>query len=244
MRAPGLAAASRASRSPRKPSADRGGVSRPSSRAWTTRSRTPARWASSATATRWRSLAWTPPGPTRLTRASRRPVVAAVRQASTRTASVAKLPSAMAASMRGRSWRTGRPAPRFRWPTSELPICPSGSPTSGPDAPRRACGQASSRARQRGIRAAATASASGRDPIPKPSRMTRTMGRGRTTLRPLGAGCHRPAAAPARALAVSPARATIPAISSTFRLAPPTRAPSMPGSARNSPMAALVTLPP
>ena len=26
--------------------------------------------------------------------------------------------------MRGRSWRTGRPAPRFRWPTSVLPIWP------------------------------------------------------------------------------------------------------------------------
>ena len=47
-----------------------------------------------------------------------------------------------------------------------------------------------------------------------------------------------------RAAAVSAARATMPAISSTFRLAPPTSAPSMAGSARNSPMAALVTLPP
>ena len=44
--------------------------------------------------------------------------------------------------------------------------------------------------------------------------------------------------------AVEPARATMPAISSTFRLAPPTSAPSMAGSARNSPIAALVTLPP
>ena len=36
--------------------------------------------------------------------------------------------------MRVRSWRTTAPAPRFRWPTSELPICPSGSPTARPHA--------------------------------------------------------------------------------------------------------------
>jgi len=58
------------------------------------------------------------------------------------------------------------------------------------------------------------------------------------------AGAQEEVPAPARARAVSAARATIPAISSTFRLAPPTRAPSRDGSARNSAMAALVTLPP
>ena len=45
---------------------------------------------------------------------------------------VAKLPSAMALSIRGRSIQTIRPAPMFMWPTSELPIWPSGRPTSGP----------------------------------------------------------------------------------------------------------------
>ncbi len=50
--------------------------------------------------------------------------------------------------------------------------------------------------------------------------------------------------AAARAAAVSPARATIPAISSGFSDAPPTRAPSIEGSARNSAMFADVTLPP
>ena len=54
---------------------------------------------------------------------------------------------------------------------------------------------------------------------------------------------HAPAAA-RRAAAVVAARATMPAISSTLRLAPPTSAPSMAGSARNSPMEPLVTLPP
>ena len=47
-----------------------------------------------------------------------------------------------------------------------------------------------------------------------------------------------------RAAAVSPARATIPAISSGFSEAPPTSAPSIAGSARNSAMFADVTLPP
>ena len=35
-------------------------------------------------------------------------------------------------SMRGRVCSTTRPAPMFRCPTSELPICPSGRPTSAP----------------------------------------------------------------------------------------------------------------
>ena len=47
-----------------------------------------------------------------------------------------------------------------------------------------------------------------------------------------------------RAAAVSPARATMPAISSGLRDAPPTSAPSIAGSARNSAMLAEVTLPP
>ena len=39
-------------------------------------------------------------------------------------------PRAIASSMRGRSCITTRPAPMLRWPTSELPICPGGRPTS------------------------------------------------------------------------------------------------------------------
>ena len=49
---------------------------------------------------------------------------------------------------------------------------------------------------------------------------------------------------PARAEAVSPARATIPAISSGLSDAPPTSAPSIDGSAMNSSIDADVTLPP
>ena len=39
-----------------------------------------------------------------------------------------------AASMRGRSCMTTRPAPMFMWPTSELPIWPAGSPTFSSEA--------------------------------------------------------------------------------------------------------------
>ena len=54
-------------------------------------------------------------------------------------------PLAIAALMRGRSCITRRPAPMLRCPTSELPICPGGSPTSLPDVRRSACGQAAHR---------------------------------------------------------------------------------------------------
>ena len=43
-----------------------------------------------------------------------------------------KVPRRMAASMRVSSCQTTRPAPRFMWPTSELPNWPSGSPTASP----------------------------------------------------------------------------------------------------------------
>ena len=146
-------------------------------------------------------------------------------------------PSAMAASIRGRSWRTGRPAPRFRWPTSELPIWPAGRPTASSEARRTACGQRSSRPRQVGIGAAAIASAAGS------SRDRSRPGRRGRWARSGSGSRLRHAAAP-RAAAVRPARATIPAISSGLSEAPPTSAPSMAGSARNSAMLAEVTLPP
>ena len=155
----------------------------------------PARAASAASATRWRSLAWTPPGPTRLTMCSRPSPpgrVAARRHASSRAGRCANDPSAIAASIRGRSWSTGLPAPRLRWPTSELPICPGGSPTASSDARSRACGQRSRSARQLGIGVLAIASSAGTAPIPKPSSTTRTIGRGRSPLEPFGPAVTRP----------------------------------------------------
>src|SRR6185369_3957223 len=58
------------------------------------------------------------------------------------------------------------------------------------------------------------------------------------------AGRHPTGVSASRAFAVSAARATIPAISSGLSEAPPTSAPSIAGSARNSPIAPEVTLPP
>ena len=46
----------------------------------------------------------------------------------------------MAALTRVKSCKTRLPAPMLRWPTSELPICPSGSPTAGPEVASWVCG--------------------------------------------------------------------------------------------------------
>ena len=131
--------------------------------------------------------------------------------------------------MRGRSWSTGRPAPRFRCPTSLLPIWPTGSPTASPTPRAASAATSRSSASPAGMCAAAIASSAGRAPIPKPSR---------TDEDESGAAVIPALSSEPRAAAVSPARATMPAISSTFRLAPPTSAPSMSGSARNSSIAA------
>ena len=200
---------------------------------------TPSLAASCASATRWRSLAWTPPGPISADRRGGAPCAPRARLQAVRSAGRAKnVPSSIAASMRGRSWRTGRPAPRLRCPTSELPIWPGGRPTASSDASSRACGQRSSSARQtRHRRGGDRVAAPDRAPIPNPSRTTRTIGRGRARRPVVGSGtlAVRRRARP-RARAVMPARATIPAISSGLSEAPPTSAPSIDGSARNSSM--------
>ena len=60
-------------------------------------------------------------------------------------------PSMMALLMRLSSWNTMRPAPMFRWPTSELPIWPAGRPTSSPDAPSVVCGYFSQSSSKKGF---------------------------------------------------------------------------------------------
>ena len=60
----------------------------------------------------------------------------AISQAARNTSLPASAPAATASSIRVRSWRTTAPAPRLRWPTSELPIWPSGNPTARPEAAR------------------------------------------------------------------------------------------------------------
>ena len=77
-------------------------------------------------------------------------------------------PSAMAALIRGRSWRTRNPAPRLRCPTSLLPICPAGRPTASPDASSLLCGHSASSRFQFHIGAASSALRDGSSFMPEP----------------------------------------------------------------------------
>ena len=228
--------------------AERGGVSRPSSSAWTRTSGTPRRAASSARATRCRSLAWTPPGPDQAD-----DVQAAVRS----RARVARREQRRALEERAVGDRGVDPRQVLedRPAGAQVQVADLGvAHLAGRQADRVLGGAQDAHAAS--ARAGRASSASrprrsrrrpGRGPIPNPSRTTRTSGRGPCCAAvdasgpPAGRGVTRAAAA---CPAVSPARATIPAISSALRDAPPTSAPSMAGSARNSPMVAVVTLPP
>ncbi|MCY1516237.1 hypothetical protein D9M68_508580 [compost metagenome] len=60
------------------------------------------------------------------------PAATALSTAAVISGLVKKSPSRIALVTRVKSWYTTRPAPRFMWPTSELPIWPSGRPTSMP----------------------------------------------------------------------------------------------------------------
>ena len=125
------AASARAPRGSRAPTV--GSVSRPSVNACTTRSGTPSWAASSMQASMCSQPECTPPSETRPIRCRRpRGLSRAAAQAASSASFSKKLPSAIASSIRARSCLTTAPAPRFRWPTSELPIWPSGRPTSRP----------------------------------------------------------------------------------------------------------------
>ena len=84
----------------------------------------------------------------------------------------------MAASIRGRSCITTRPAPILRCPTSEFPIWPSGKPTSSPEVFRKACGQDAQSASKLGVLAWRTALSAMSSRQPQPSRITSITGRG------------------------------------------------------------------
>ena len=187
-------------------------------------------------------MAWTPPGPIRLTTWSRPP--ARARPVAGREERRPRRRTTRRRSRRRSAAGPGAPAARRRGSGGRPRSCPSGpggSPTASSDARRTRCGQRASRPRQTGI-------ARGRD---------RVVGRDRADAEPVDDDEHdraRPAR-PAvtrpvtsrgsrRGRAVTPARPTIPAISSGLSDAPPTSAPSIAGSARNSPMFAAVTLPP
>src|SRR5215813_2289859 len=86
-------------------------------------------------------------------------------------------PLAIAASMRGKSCITRRPAPMLRCPTSELPICPSGRPTSLPEVRNKACGQVAHRWSKLGVRAWRIALSATSSRQPQPSSTTSMTGR-------------------------------------------------------------------
>src|SRR5487761_2362204 len=65
----------------------------------------------------------------------------------------------------------------FRWPTSELPIWPSGNPTRSSDASIDVCGQVASSRRQWGASARVIALSGASSRQPKPSRISSTTGR-------------------------------------------------------------------
>src|SRR3989442_1624119 len=116
-----------------KGSPDWGVVSRPSSQAWIATGSS-CRCPSITAATRWWSSACTPPLPIRPSRWRVCPVRRSSPHSSTSAGMWKKAPESIACEMRTMSCGTTRPAPRFRCPTSLLPICPSGSPTASPDA--------------------------------------------------------------------------------------------------------------
>ena len=241
-RASGWAAASRGSRSAMtSPSAERGRRVPPVEQCVDAHARARFALRELAMATRCRSLAWTPPGPMRLTRC-RVPLRSTPPGRRPRGTPAARRsePSAMAASMRGQVLE-------HRAAGTEVQVADLGvahlARLAGrrrpPTRRGRACGQRSRRPRQIGIGAAAMASTAGIAPDPEPVEDDEDDRAG-----PADRGGPRSRrGARGRGRSARPV-ATIPAISSGLREAPPTSAPSMAGSARNSPMFADVTLPP
>src|SRR2546425_7625467 len=82
----------------------------------------------------------------------------------------------MLCEMRTMSCGTTRPAPRFRCPTSLLPICPSGRPTASADALSNVRGTFAQRRCQIGVRPSSTALRSRPGRKPQPSGTIRTTG--------------------------------------------------------------------
>src|SRR6266480_5762558 len=92
-------------------------------------------------------------------------------------------PDSMAWEMRTMSCGTTRPAPRFRCPTSLLPICPSGRPTARPDASSSVRDARSHNLCHTGVRPSSMALPSRPGRKPHPSSTTRTTGGGARMLR-------------------------------------------------------------
>src|SRR3989442_1870731 len=82
----------------------------------------------------------------------------------------------MLCEMRTMSCGTTRPAPRFRWPTSLLPIWPSGSPTARREASSSVCGARPQRRCQVGVAPSSIALPSRPGRKPQPSSTINTTG--------------------------------------------------------------------
>src|SRR6266704_3227974 len=134
------------------------------------------RWPSLTAAARWSSSACTPPLPISPSRCSVPPRRFTALHSSTSGGSRKNSPDSIACEMRTMSCGTTRPAPRFRCPTSLLPICPSGSPTARPDALSNVRGAFAQRRCQVGVRPSSTALPSRPGRKPQPSSTIRTTG--------------------------------------------------------------------
>src|SRR5437879_2385543 len=154
---------------------DWGGVSRPSSQACMATGRS-CRWPSSTAASKCLSSAWTPPVPIKPITCNV-PSCRRVSSTSFTNAGIRKnSPESIDCDIRTMSCGTTRPAPRFRWPTSLLPICPSGRPTASPDALSNVRGAFAQRRCQVGVRPSSTALPSRPGRKPQPSSTIRTTG--------------------------------------------------------------------
>src|SRR5881409_4287486 len=127
-------------------------------------------------ASRWSSSACTPPLPIRPSTCSVPPRRFTRVHSSTSGGSRKNSPDSMACEMRTMSCGTTRPAPRFRCPTSLLPICPSGRPTASPDALSNVRGAFDQRRCQVGVRPSSMAFPSRPGRKPQPSSTIRTTG--------------------------------------------------------------------
>src|SRR3989475_10853887 len=134
------------------------------------------RWPSLTAAARWSSSACTPPLPMRPSRWSVPPRRFTRVHSSTRGGNRKNSPDSMACEMRTMSCGTTRPAPRFRCPTSLLPIWPSGRPTASPDALSNVRGAFDQSRCQMGVRPSSTALPSRPGRKPQPSSTIRTTG--------------------------------------------------------------------
>src|SRR2546429_2418612 len=127
-------------------------------------------------ATRWWSSACTPPLPIRPSRWRVCPVRRSSPHSSTSAGMWKKAPESIACEMRTMSCGTTRPAPRFRCPTSLLPIWLSGSPTARPDALSSVRGAFAQRRCQVGVRPSSIAFPIWPGRKPQPSSTIRATG--------------------------------------------------------------------